>query len=876
MTLPLSLAEAGEIVTRVLAVRGPLTSPALLGVLGAEPALRGLDPHTVLEGVVDAEAMPAVARLPDGRWCHLPALFDGRCVTHRLTQDEARHGFVPVFPDLAVMLCIGDALDVDEGLAVVYPDHDQAELARLGIPAHLVPANGAILLRDGSVPARRLHAGDLICLSFDETGVVIEPARRVVAFPPGAAPALASLVHRHPDGDLEVEDAALALCAAEPELFVGPMPPFSELIAEVGVVQHGALLLPPGTDLRRWQAVRRADWIRRTYGVSVDDAHAVGALAAQYEEFLDVLDAADDLRDSDGPSTVGARAIADGKPGPLAAAGQEGDPDAWAQALRDAARGAVPRLADPGVALALVAETLGTADGWAPVALGVLADSLGEVLAPEPDPDVVAALDWLRGRAYERLGRVEDQQEALDAARSVSPGWPPVLADLAHLASDRGHLGEALDLARAAKFPADDPLMVLLTHLAAVPVRELGRNQPCWCGSGRKYKVCHLGRETLPLEERAIWLYQKAGAYLDRGAWRELLLELATERSIHLPGGLLQGLQDPLVADVALVEGGGLAEFVQVRGSLLPDDERLLAEQWLLAERSVWEVEEVRYARGLRLRDLRSGERVEVRERTASRMLKPGQLLCCQVLPAGETWQLFGGAEPVTLRDRDELLALLDAGSEPVELVTALSRRFAPPVLQNTDGEMMLLCELTARVPDPAQAVEALDARFERDDGPGEEPGTTIWRALVDRPNGRVVHATMRLTGQILVIETNSPQRMSAALDAVAEAVPGIEVVQDRRQRPGEALQTGAGAGHDDGPSLDPEELAAFLGEAVAGWEAAWLDDSIPALKGLTPREAAADPTRREDLVRLLDSFPQDEHPGQMSARRLRAALGLG
>jgi hypothetical protein len=28
--------------------------------------------------------------------------------------------------------------------------------------------------------------------------------------------------------------------------------------------------------------------------------------------------------------------------------------------------------------------------------------------------------------------------------------------------------------------------------------RKLGRNAPCWCGSGKKYKKCHL-----PLEERA-------------------------------------------------------------------------------------------------------------------------------------------------------------------------------------------------------------------------------------------------------------------------------------------------------------------------------------------------------------------------------------
>ena len=27
------------------------------------------------------------------------------------------------------------------------------------------------------------------------------------------------------------------------------------------------------------------------------------------------------------------------------------------------------------------------------------------------------------------------------------------------------------------------------------PVPDLGRNDRCWCGSGRKYKACHLDRD---------------------------------------------------------------------------------------------------------------------------------------------------------------------------------------------------------------------------------------------------------------------------------------------------------------------------------------------------------------------------------------------
>ncbi|MBX0328567.1 SEC-C domain-containing protein [Oscillochloris sp. ZM17-4] len=27
------------------------------------------------------------------------------------------------------------------------------------------------------------------------------------------------------------------------------------------------------------------------------------------------------------------------------------------------------------------------------------------------------------------------------------------------------------------------------------PARKPGRNEPCWCGSGRKYKHCHLSAD---------------------------------------------------------------------------------------------------------------------------------------------------------------------------------------------------------------------------------------------------------------------------------------------------------------------------------------------------------------------------------------------
>lgn len=43
--------------------------------------------------------------------------------------------------------------------------------------------------------------------------------------------------------------------------------------------------------------------------------------------------------------------------------------------------------------------------------------------------------------------------------------------------------------------PAGRPALAALPPLSAAQARKLGRNDPCWCGSGKKYKHCHLAAD---------------------------------------------------------------------------------------------------------------------------------------------------------------------------------------------------------------------------------------------------------------------------------------------------------------------------------------------------------------------------------------------
>jgi hypothetical protein len=333
---------------------------------------------------------------------------------------------------------------------------------------------------------------------------------------------------------------------------------------------------------------------------------------------------------------------------------------------------------------------------------------------------------------------------------------------------------------------------------------------------------------------------------------------------------------DPLVMDVVLFEGGAFAEFLEVRGSLLPDDERLLAEQWLLVDRSVFEVERVDPGGIMTVRDVRNGDTHDVRERTASRQLKAGQLICARVVPAGDSMQFFGGVEPIALHERDALIDLLDSEPDPVELMTALSRRFAPATLTNTEGEPLVICETTVHLSDPDEIEASLDETYGRVDG--EEPPR--WHELVDTRGMPHIRAVLVREGDTLRVETNSAERMDRVVTTLIRLDPTMRVLDDARRpirdsREVAELEAQLPAG-ESAPDPDTPEVAAMLDEFIREYEANWLDEPIPALDGHTPRQAAADPTRRGDLIRLLDGFPLDEDaPGRMSAERLRSALGL-
>lgn len=103
----------------------------------------------------------------------------------------------------------------------------------------------------------------------------------------------------------------------------------------------------------------------------------------------------------------------------------------------------------------------------------------------------------------------------------------------------------------------------------------MGRNQPCPCGSGRKYKMCCLATAVHPLTDRAEVVYALLATYAQRAAGAETLSRLVSRSGANPQSTLL-------CLDLMLTHCGLAERFLRTRGGWLCDDEAELGRPFLM------------------------------------------------------------------------------------------------------------------------------------------------------------------------------------------------------------------------------------------------------------------------------------------------------
>jgi hypothetical protein len=332
---------------------------------------------------------------------------------------------------------------------------------------------------------------------------------------------------------------------------------------------------------------------------------------------------------------------------------------------------------------------------------------------------------------------------------------------------------------------------------------------------------------------------------------------------------LLEALAEPLVVDVALFEEGLLDRYLQMRGALLPDDERALAEVCSGSQRTLFEITHMEPSGAVGLRDTRDGTVSEVPTLgTESGQGKVGELLLGRIVPIGDAHRFFGPVLTIPLRLRDSLVALTSGEPDGDDWLEWLAAATAPPTLSNTEGEPLLFCEGRYTVADPQAAGRTLGQAFSEAEADAPE---RVFHQILDGDQGRWIRGTVTLTDRDLLVQANSEARFTRLSDEVKTLLPDARLVDEHRTSGKEMM---SGLDHSQpSPSADPdrhEVVAEFLDD----YYMRWLDMEILALGGLTPRQAAVDPTRREDLLLLLDEFESVPGPG-VPVTQIRAALSL-
>jgi len=423
-----------------------------------------------------------------------------------------------------------------------------------------------------------------------------------------------------------------------------------------------------------------------------------------------------------------------------------------------------------------------------------------------------------------------------------------------------------------------------------------GRNDPCPCGSGRKYKHCCMGKDdgaaATPIVEvdsvvTATVVKWVLSAHKDRTEHVRPLLSASTwgEQAIPLVSSLL-AWETPSASGEPLCH----TYPEHLRRRFDPREDAWFEEQcrsWY----SLWDVIEVRRDEGLFLHDLLTGEERFVRERSATRHVTDRSALLARTARLGEVFTLQS-AHPAALSPTqaeqvaDEARRKLKLGRgrvDPARLRGEAAFRLArlwdeaveaafeapPPHLTNTDGEPLDLLSDMYEI-QPMERPEVLRrlrsmSEVESDDADPDVAEAQAFHEFVwlrpgegDAP--RTELARMSLSECSLQVDSNSERRLDGIQEHLDERLRGLVryLGRDRLDPEEPALRSLEG---DDGPPIDLAEV----NRAILAWKtqhyATWPDIPLPALDGLTPREAARD--KRRKVYRQLDIVLREIEQGE-------------
>jgi hypothetical protein len=427
-----------------------------------------------------------------------------------------------------------------------------------------------------------------------------------------------------------------------------------------------------------------------------------------------------------------------------------------------------------------------------------------------------------------------------------------------------------------------------------------GRNDPCPCGSGKKYKKCCLITERdLKSAERN--LIRKIREFTDDARFDEEINEAFALfwSDIEPEPEEVVWFIDWFTHDYELRSGFTPIElFYHEKAEELSAGEREILKEWLDTCLSVYEVQEIEGGVGIRVKDLFLGGEYFVHDVNASKAVSKWDIMVARIHRVKGKNRFSGAGKIYGQNMKNRLLEYLkeewrayrsefpDASKKEFLKERGLIFNFFTQMLEEealqgirlttVEGDEMIFCEAVFDVADFERAAEGLRGHedFHREEDSeeiryawaeaGESANFTAARARLNRAPPPMKSVGTRILGRItltmdeLVLECTSKERLAAGKKLLIQRLgDAIRHKFDTSQEVDEALDSIEARGEKE--ELPQEVVDSAMREYLEAYYAEWINMPIPALDGLTPLEASRTPGGRRKLEELLKGLENME-----------------
>lgn len=367
---------------------------------------------------------------------------------------------------------------------------------------------------------------------------------------------------------------------------------------------------------------------------------------------------------------------------------------------------------------------------------------------------------------------------------------------------------------------------------------KIGRNDPCPCGSGKKYKRCCLEREQAASAVDSEWLklrrtegeivyrlldaaHEWYGVDFLNDAWKEytgvsgeaLAMGTALETDTSfVPWSVFNYV--PQNSEASLPKVPVALSYFFAAGDLSPFEKQFIMEM-LEQPYSFWAVQQVEPGKSLKLQDIFTRTERTVRERQASEVLRKGDIVYTRVISLGQTAIMVGlaplpfppnfhfdflNARKILFGARRKIAPKELHPLEPLlrqlyfQLRQSLMHQ-TMPVLQNTDGDPLEFVTLTyqlscspqtafdkLRFLNPVESEAALLGDSENDESGALRKISFSWMVKGNKKHrswDNTILGNIVIDNEQLVVEVNSLKRSETIQKEITKRLGDSAILRD-------------------------------------------------------------------------------------------------